>query len=187
MNVIISRNMGPTVVTEYNIAYKYFNTMYMLAVIIINPYWSAFTDAYVKKDFFWMKKQLKRLEGLWIISIPAIFIMVFLSNWFYKIWLGDNINIGWDISIPVAFYTSVLILSNIYMYLINGIGKVQIQLMIYVSFAVISYPLMSYGCKHWGITGLLITPSLVYILQAILGRIQMKKILNETTSGIWDK
>ena len=51
-NIIITRIEGPDVVTQYNIAYKYFNVLNMFALIILSPFWSAFTDAYVKKDFY---------------------------------------------------------------------------------------------------------------------------------------
>ena len=48
INIIISRNLGPIAVTQYNVAYKYYNVLNMASVIILTPFWSAFTDAYVK-------------------------------------------------------------------------------------------------------------------------------------------
>lgn len=62
-NIIITRIEGPDVVTQYNIAYKYFNVLNMFALIILSPFWSAFTDAYVKKDFYWMKNMLRKYLG----------------------------------------------------------------------------------------------------------------------------
>ena len=59
MNVIISRNIGPDAVTEYNIAYKYLNSVYMIAVLILNPFWSAFTDAYTRGNLEWMRRMLR--------------------------------------------------------------------------------------------------------------------------------
>lgn len=187
MNVIISRILGPETVTEYNIAYKYFNLLFMLAIIILNPFWSAFTDAYTRKDYDWMRKMFQRLECLWLISIPVIIVMFFIAPWFYKLWLGSAVEVSFATNISVAGYTVFLMLANVYMYLINGIGKVQIQLIIYLSFALIAYPLMNLCCRLWGIPGILLIPTLVYIFQAILGRIQLIKILKANTSGIWDK
>lgn len=48
INVVISRELGPEAVTEYNIAYKYFSVINMVINIIVLPFWSAFTDAYQK-------------------------------------------------------------------------------------------------------------------------------------------
>ena len=134
-----------------------------------------------------MRKMFQRLEYLWLISIPVIIVMFFIAPWFYKLWLGNAVEVSFATNISVAVYTVFLMLANVYMYLINGIGKVQIQLIIYLSFALIAYPLMNLCCRLWGIPGILLIPTLVYIFQAILGRIQLIKILKANTSGIWDK
>lgn len=187
MNIIISRILGPDAVTEYNIAYKYFSVLYMFIVLILNPFWSAFTDAYTRKDYAWMSRMFKLLERVWIISIPILLLMYALSQYFYRFWIGDTVIVSMPVNISVAVYIIFLILGNIYMYMINGIGKVRIQLIIYSSFAVIAYPIMTLMCKYWGITGLLLVPVVVYAVQGILCRIQLKKILQNTATGLWDK
>ena len=187
MNVIISRVLGPETVTDYNIAYKYFNTLFMLFVLILNPFWSAFTDAYTRKDFVWMKRMFDKLEKLWLLSIPLLALMYIVSMYFYRFWIGDAVDIPNSINMTVPVYILFLIFGNIYMYMINGIGKVRIQLIIYASFALFSYPVMTFMCKRYGIPGLLIVPVVVYIIQGILGRIQLKRILKQTATGIWNK
>lgn len=187
MNVIISRVLGPETVTEYNVAYKYFSVLYMMSILILNPFWSAFTDAYTRRDFQWMHSMFRKLEYIWLLSIPAIILMFFCAPWFYKLWINDAVTISRDINISVAIYISFLMLANVYMYLINGIGKVHIQLIIYLSFALIAYPVMTASCRLWGIPGLLAIPTLVYVFQALLGRIQLSKILKGTAAGIWSK
>lgn len=44
-NIIISQLLGPAEVTPYNIAFKYFSILSMIFMIILSPFWSAFTDA----------------------------------------------------------------------------------------------------------------------------------------------
>ena len=73
------------------------------------------------------------------------------------------------------------------MYIINGIGKVRLQLYIYIIFALIAFPIMSIMCKYFGIPGLLFIPSTVYVVQALLGRIQLYKVLSDNAAGIWNK
>lgn len=186
INIIISRVEGPEVVTQYNIAYKYFNVLSMLATIVLTPFWSAFTEAYTVKDFTWMKKTQQKLERLWLICIPTSVIMVLCAPYIYQWWIG-NIYVPNDISIIVCLYFLFQILGNIYMYLINGIGKVRIQLMIYVLFAIISIPVLNWSCKEWGVIGLLVTPTIVFLVQAIFCKIQLKKIISQRATGIWNK
>jgi len=54
-NIIIIRLFGPEKVTTFNIAYKLFSVIIMGFAIIMTPFWSAFTDAYAKQDFEWIK------------------------------------------------------------------------------------------------------------------------------------
>lgn len=73
------------------------------------------------------------------------------------------------------------------MILINGTGKVFMQMLIYVFCAIIAIPLMIILCKHFGIIGLLIVLGAVYTLQSIIAKIQLNRILKGTASGIWNK
>ena len=135
INIILSRVEGPEAVTQYNIAYKYFNVLNMVFVIVLTPFWSAFTDAYVKKDYNWMSGIVKKLEFLWLLCIPILILMVLCSNFFYQWWVGNSVSISFSLSICMAvfmfFYTS----ANLYMILINGTSMVCLQLIINVCFA----------------------------------------------------
>lgn len=187
INVVISRELGPDAVTEYNIAYKYFNIAYSVMTIILTPFWTAFTDAYHKADFSWMRKTKKALEIIWLLEIAAVVLMVLVSPWFYSMWVGDSVSIELMLSIGMAFFILVQSIGAVYMNLINGIGTIRIQLIVYVVFAVIALPLMQYSCRAFGLIGILIAPSLAYIGLALLGKIQIEKILNRTNFGIWNK
>ena len=73
------------------------------------------------------------------------------------------------------------------MFLINGTSKVRLQLIVYLSFALISISLMKNCCEHYGVEGILIVPITVFALQAFIGRKQILKMLNGTAKGIWLK
>ena len=187
INIVISRELGPESVTQYNIAHKYFSIIYSIAIIIISPFWSAFTDAYHKQDTKWMFHVKAILEKLWLCAAFAILIMLFFSKQFYHLWVGDEIKIETNLSLGMAIFVVVQCLGAIYMNLINGIGTVRLQLIIYVIFAIISYPLMVFSAHHWGLNGILIAPSLCYLIQALLGRIQINKLLHSEAKGLWGK
>lgn len=187
MNLIISRELGPETVTEYNISFKYFNTIFMVATLILNPLWSAVTDAYTQGNNDWIKMKLRQMERLALLLAPLILVMLVVAPPLFNLWIGDSVTVHLTTNISVAVYTVLLTLSNLYMYIINGIGKVRIQLYIYLFFAIIAFPAMSWMCRIFGIPGLLIIPTIVYFLQALLGRIQINKILSNNATGIWDK
>ena len=187
VNVFLSREAGPESVTLYNLSYKYFNIIYMVAVIVLTPYWSAFTDAYIRKDYAWMKQSLKTLERL--CAIAAIFggIMLMFSSWFYRVWLGESVIIPFKLSAVVFAYVMSSVVANVYMYLINGIGTIKLQLITYICYVVISVPLLIYSCRYFGVYGAVISPMVIYVIQAILGKIQIDKLLSQTAYGLWAK
>lgn len=187
INIVISRELGPESVTEYNIAHKFFNIAYSVMVIILSPFWSAFTDAYNQNDYLWMKKAKRMLEKIWLCEVFAVAIMVLIAPWFYHIWIGDSVTISTSLTIGMALFLLVQSIGAVYMHMINGVGKIRVQLIVYVCFAVVSLPLMLYSCRAFGLLGILIAPTVVYIIQALLARIQIEKILSGTSTGIWNK
>lgn len=187
INIILSRNIGPEAVTEYNIAYKYFSVLYMFCLIVFNPFWSAFTDAYTKKDFPWMNNVYKKLSNYWYLTLIAFIIMLGLSSSVYKYWIGTSVHITFSLSLVMGIYILALSRANLYMYLINGTGKVFLQMIVYLSFAIISVPLMVVFSRNWGVIGIVIVPIFVFIFQSIIGHVQMKKLLNNSAKGIWNR
>ena len=187
MNIIISRELGPDAVTEYNIAFKYFNILTTVILIVVTPFWSAFTDAYQKKDYQWMTDSMKKLETVWILSAVAALVMILVANPFYGMWVGDEVHIHLSTTVSIAIYISLFNLGQIYMYMINGVGTVAIQLIIYLIFALIAWPLMVFSCRWYGLPGIVIIPSIVVLLQALFGKIQIGKIISESAIGLWRK
>lgn len=187
MNIIISRNLGPEVVTQYNISHRYFSIITMVSGLVLGNIWSAATDAYVNKDFIWMRRTTNYLQKALIVGIPVTIIMYFCATPFINLWIDKKVIVPANINISEAIYTFANLCGGIYMCLINGIGKIHIQLIIYLSFAFIAYPTMSWFCHLYGVPGLLLIPTVVCLLQALFGHIQINKILNNTATGWWDK
>lgn len=187
INIVLSREIGPLAVTQYNVTHKYYGLLYSALYIIITPFWSAFTDAYTKKDYIWMKSTLNKLEKIWFIAVLVGFVMVLISPYFFKIWLNNTVEIPMSLSVAMLVFLLSQALGNVYMLLINGIGTVRIQLIIYTIFALISWPLLVLSCRLLGLYGILIIPTIVYICQALLGKIQLNKLLNNKATGLWLK
>lgn len=187
INVVLSRELGPIAVTQYNVAQKYFGIINSIMVVITVPFWSAFTEAYTQQDFIWMKSTVRKLELLWVGFCIIGLLMLAVSSWFYNIWIGDSVFIPIGLSVSMLLFMLSQTLEGIYIYLINGIGKIRIQLIIYVVFGLIAFPLLVLGCRLLGIYGALIIPTLTYFVLAIIGKIQIKKLLSNTATGIWNK
>lgn len=187
ISLVITREIGPLGVTQYNIANRYFNIIFMLISIIVTPFWSAFTDAYTKKDFSWMQSMIRKLQQCWCAFVVVGLFMLLFSRVFYKLWVGDSVSIPFALSSVMLLLVLAQSFGNIFMCLINGIGTVRIQLVTYVIFALVAWPLLTYAARYFGLTGLVLIPTLVYSVQGILARIQVGKIVNGKAKGLWLK
>ena len=180
-NIIISRELGAEQVTLYNVTYKIFGVVEMVMMIILTPIWSAYTDAYTRKDFAWMKNSSRRLEQLGLLCIPALFILWLVSP------LGNSVSTSLSISAVVAFYILCRVWGNIYMYQINGTGKLRMQLLIYAVIAVFAIPTMILLGRAFGLMGIVMVPSMAFLAQTLIMRIQLLKIISGASRGWWNK
>jgi hypothetical protein len=71
--------------------------------------------------------------------------------------------------------------------MINGIGTIRIQTIVYVLFAIVFAPLFSYFCRNWGLNYAILLPAMVYFIQALLAKIQLMKIISGKAVGLWLK
>lgn len=187
-NLIISHYIGPDEVTIYNIAYKYMQVLSMGFIIIITPFWSAYAEANVNGDYQWMKNTTKKL--IKIVSIIALcgIIMVLISPYFYKIWLNGSVNVPFIITVLVFIYHIANIWSTLWTQILCGLGKIKLQ-SIMSTLCCLSYlPMAIYGCKNWGLIGLLTASIISFVLfTSWFGIIQVRKLTNRTATGIWSK
>lgn len=188
-NLIIARVLGPKEVTIYNIAYKYFNIITMMFTIIISPLWSAYTQAYTVGDIPWIKNVNNKMVKIWMIIVLTVFIMIFISNWFYGIWVGKGINIPVLLTIIMGIFIVISTWNNVYVYFINGTGKIRLQVYSSALAAIINIPLSIFFARELGLgsAGVILATCICLSPGSILGPMQYHKILNKKDIGIWGK
>lgn len=189
INLLTIRWYGADAVTQYNIAYKYFYTIILAFTIIVTPLWSAFTDAFVKNEIDWIKRIIKKIQNIAFLFILASIVLVFISNHFYNLWIGESIKIPISVTIAVCVYVIIFILLSTYNYVINGSGKVLIQTIISAFTLILFIPtahLLSFSLDL-GFVGIIYASSLMQVPLLISAFIQYKMIIKGTLKGIWDK
>ncbi len=188
-NFIISKLFGPEEVVPYNIAYKYFSIMTMAYTIVITPFWSTFTEAYVKRDFEWIKKSVSNIQKLWLLIPIGLIGMVLIANWFYNFWVGEKVEIPLHLSMTMALFVALLTFEMVYVFFINGIGKIKLQLLTSVVSILINIPLSIYFSKNLnlGSAGVIMATCVSLSYNVILRPMQYFKIINNKAYGIWNK
>lgn len=156
--------------------------------IAIAPIWSATTDAYVKKDFAWIKKTISYSKKICYATIIIGCIMLLLSQNVYKLWLGTGtITIPYTTTGLILLYTSFEMLYKIYGTIINGIGKVYAQMVITGIVAIVYIPFAYFLGSKFGLIGVLIANVIVFVINYIWSKTQCLMLINNTAKGIWNK
>jgi O-antigen/teichoic acid export membrane protein len=186
-NIIIAQVGGPKDVTIFNIAYKYLSISFMVFSIIMSPFWSAFTDAYAKKEYDWMKKTVKNLRFSSYILISSLIVLVFLAKYFYPMWIGDSVRIPFTITIVVAVYVAILIVLGANNQILNGIGKIRVQILTYSFAAIFHIPLSLYLGKLYGTEGVLFSAIIFFSIVCLFSIKQVNLLVNKRAKGIWNK
>ena len=186
-NIVITQLLGPEKVTVFNVAYKLFTMISMVYVIIVTPLWSAYTDAYIKGDFNWIKSTLRVTKMVWLVLIGLTIMVLLISPWFFKVWLGNSVDVPFSLSLAMSTYVVGYIWMNIYTVLLNGIGKIRLQLYVSISAGIIYIPLVIVCGKIWGLEGITYLSTFFFVLTGIIYSLQIKKLLNKTAKGAWSQ
>jgi O-antigen/teichoic acid export membrane protein len=72
-------------------------------------------------------------------------------------------------------------------YLLNGIGKIKLQVYLVILSAVFNIPLSIFLGKEFGLPGIIFANTIVFVFMGIVFSIQCKMILNNTAKNIWIK
>lgn len=186
-NIIIAQLFGPSEVTPYSIAFRYFGIATFIFTTILTPYSSAFTDAFYRGELNWIRKVMKNLIFIWLGLLAIVIVFFFSSKFAIHLWVGDKVIVQKSLYLVVAIYVLINALASIYSSFLNGVGKLMSQFYLSVGIAVIHIPLTIFLCKQFGIIGIMSSVIIFGPVSLFIYNIQYKKILNGTAKGIWNK
>lgn len=186
-NFFITQSCGPAAVTTYNIAYKFFNLLVIAYTIILAPMWNAYTDAYVKGDMQWIKATFNKALKFWVLSICGGLGMLLICNLFYKLWIGNMVNVPLSVSASTLVYVCFFNLNNCATYLINGLNKIFVQIIISLAVTTLYIiTVLAFGRKL-GVEGIVLSMAASYAVMSVVHLYQCRKLINGKADGIWNK
>ena len=161
----------------------------MVFILIANPLWSSFTDAYYKNDFRWIKQVIKKFRIVTFGLSGVVVIMIVISQIFYRFWVGDAVQIPYTLSFFFGLNVVLMMITTPYVFFINGTGIIKLQLIYSILIAVVNIPLSIFLATYMelGSTGVIMSTCFTSFCALILWPIQYKKIINKTATGIWAK
>lgn len=188
LNIVISKCFSPELVTPYQVAYRYFCLVQMVFAILSGPYWTATTDAFRRGEMDWIKASGRTLDKILLAMLVLVVAMVAFSNVFYRLWVGNGVEIPLGMTALVGAYMTVITVSTRYSIILNGMGKLRLQLYVTATVALLFIPCAVVICRLTGnINWLLVFMCLANTPGLIINYIQYRKMLNGTAHGVWAK
>jgi len=186
-NMIMSNVSSPIEVTRYNIAYRLLSISMMAYTIITSPLWPAYTDAYTRGDYDWMKHTRNRMMKVLFASILICAIMVATSGFLYKVWIGNEVDVPIQMTLLVALYVSIYCWQNLNGTIIVAMSKVKLNVII-LTIGMLAHLPLSFTLSKWiGCYGVIVSMTSITFIYALFYQIQVNKLLNKTAKGIWNE
>ncbi|MFA5804197.1 MAG: oligosaccharide flippase family protein [Melioribacteraceae bacterium] len=188
-NFIIANFINTYEVTVYNLVQRYFSVLPTIYGFIVIPLVPAYADAYYKNDFSWIKNKIKLMQLMWLVLLVFVIVFIIISKEFFRLWLGPGIQIPFILTFTMGIYWLIIGWGTIYTPFINGIGKVNMQLIqsaVGVLLTLTISPILI-QIFHLGAVGFVIANLITLSISTIIVSIQYYKIINSTAKGIWNK
>lgn len=186
--ILVIQFFGPAEVTTFNLAVRYMSITSMGYMMVLTPFLSAFTEAYTKKEFEWIRTTIRRINWIWSLTSLVTIFMIFGHKIFFKLWVGNAISIPLALIIALAIYSIVNMWSGTYGLFLNGIGKIHLQLYIIGIQALLFFPLSFLFYKlGFGLISIVVTQIIFSFVSVFFMTVQYNKIINQKAKGIWFK
>ena len=187
-NILVAQILGPTEVTVYNTARQYFYLPITLINIFIFSFSAPITEAYVKRDYGWIKRTMNGIRKIAVLLSLSIIVMLLLSDIAFDIWTRGKVSVSFLLSIVFAIYAIMNMFVTPYTAFIAGVGKYQVRM--YISFfkIVTFLPVAIWMMKLWGLAGLVVAVIIINtLINWVFAIIQYKLIISGRATGIWNK
>lgn len=180
-NFIVSKLLGAVDVTAYSIASKIYFLIINIFSILLIQVWNSTTDAVARKDFEWIKVTVKRLIYFLVpIFFGTFFISIFL-NPIVNLWTSKTFDYNILFRVLFCVYVVIHCINAIFVNILNGIGRLKIQMFAYAFAAIINF-ILSYILIVYlkiGLTGIVLSKIICVIITSLFCFYDYKKYINQ--------
>jgi O-antigen/teichoic acid export membrane protein len=149
-NIVITKLFSPEFVTPYNIAFNYMCIPWTAFQILLQPAWSAYTQADRMNEHGWIIKTVFRLFKIWCLLLIGLIMMFFASQPIYRFWIGTTISIPAKLTVVMALFAAIGSFNGIFVTYLLGIGKINLITRIFMLHCLMNIPLSVFYVKVCG-------------------------------------
>lgn len=173
--LLIAQWVGPEFVTQYDLVFKIFSVAIFAHGMVSNPLWSAYTDAYKRQDYGWIRNMIRNQHLVFGATALALAVLAFVVPWIIQLWVGPDVKIVGSLIATLCLYSIVSVWNGMYAMITNGIGEIRIQMYTSVIAMVLNVPLAWVLLKVFdlGVSAIVLSNVLCLLFGAIALPIQL--------------
>ena len=188
-SLIISHLFGAAEVTPYYVTQKIFQIATIFASILVQPLWSASTEAFSKGDLDWIKKKVIFLLKVFVVYVFFVLILILFFQTIKNIWIGEKVIVPNSLVWFMGLYVVLWFWNNIFNKILNGLSILYTQISVAVLSIIINIPLCLFFAitLNMGLSGIVMGANVILIIAACIYPIQSYLLLENKAKGIWAK
>ena len=178
--MLITQLFGPQYVTQYDVVFKLFSVITFAHGLVSAPLWSAYTDAYHRNDFVWIKHMLHKQMMIFSAIVLAVVVLGLLAKPIIAVWIGPELAVSLPLIVVMGIFVLISTWNNIYAMVVNGIGKIRLQLYTAVVAMLMNIPLSIFFATYLGLglSGIVLGTICSVLLAAVALPIQVHLLIN---------
>lgn len=180
-NILITQLLGPAFVQDYSLIFRLYFSINTTLWLITVPFWSSSTEAYLKKDFVWLRKKI--LNTLILLVPISLFLIVISVNidLVFEYWIGRRLMPSPILLTFMCFYVILSFWHAIFSNFLNGIGEYKINMWCSLFSVLMNFVLAIIFVRYFdlGTSGVILATLLSLLPFCVLGAIVTKYKLKD--------
>ena len=177
--ILASSFLGLNIAAEFNMVqkiYAFFSGVYQS---IFNPIWGGYAEAAAKKDWKWCKKTLSiSLFISTFVFTLTIILLYFFGNYFLLFFAGKGYVATPELFLLIGFTSLFFILFSTSTVFQSATNRIDYMLIALILSSYLIFPLSKFFMSKFGITGLAISTTIIWIALTIFFTTQSYYIIN---------
>lgn len=166
---IISNAFNPKEVVAYEIVSKLYQFPYMILFAALSPLWSMFAKDYLEKNKNKLYKDFRKFNLYFLGIVLCLLLLYVITPFIISIWIKEQIHIPNYLVELTVLVTLLKIYVSFYTFFLNGVGKLNLYLLLLVVSVLIKIPL-----SYWfiqlgsGINSVLYSSLIIVLIWCII-------------------
>ncbi|MDD4436548.1 MAG: oligosaccharide flippase family protein [Tissierellia bacterium] len=150
-NFIVAKAISLSEAATYSILFKVTHMIGGITTMLSAPMWAANGEAFARGELDWIKQSTKKMSLILLgISTFASIGLLIIAKPFFRIWIGEQFEFSMLVLIGMCVMQILLSVITAYFMVLNALGIVRKQIVIFAVYTPISFVLKYMLAKSYG-------------------------------------